>query len=245
MPSLRSLLFDLFLVAVATVAAAVTRDNFTIVAPKLIALVPYLAVTLGIAGFALPVLGISRSLWQFTSMRDGLRIVAATVIVVLSAVAIGFVVNRLDGVARSLPFAPLLLDSSCRRVAPAPQPPSWRMTWRPTPQGRILSGGRSFEVFRRLHSRQRCAPTPRLCTEPSPSVADFLAATRPASSSARHLCLDLDDDLNTAIGRQRSGARGTGVELQRLECRLTRLGRHLVQRDPNLFKLLVPLLLVV
>jgi FlaA1/EpsC-like NDP-sugar epimerase len=36
-------------------------------------------------------------------MRDGLRIVAAAVIVVLSAVAIDFVVNRLDGVARSLP----------------------------------------------------------------------------------------------------------------------------------------------
>jgi lipopolysaccharide/colanic/teichoic acid biosynthesis glycosyltransferase len=109
MPSLRSLLFDLFLVALATIAAAVTRDNFTIVAPKLIALLPYLAVTLGIAGFVLPVLGISRSLWQFTSMRDGLRIVAATIIVVLGAVSIAFVVNRLDGVARSLPVIQGLL----------------------------------------------------------------------------------------------------------------------------------------
>ena len=109
MPILRSLLVDLFLVAFATVAAAVTRDNFEIVAPKLIALVPYLVVTVSVAGFVLPVFGVSRSLWQFTSMRDGLRIVAATVIVVLGAVAIGFIVNRLDDVARALPIIQGLL----------------------------------------------------------------------------------------------------------------------------------------
>jgi lipopolysaccharide/colanic/teichoic acid biosynthesis glycosyltransferase len=109
MPSLKSLLVDLFLVALATLAAAVTRDNFAIVGPRLIALVPYLVITLSVAGFVLPIFGISRSLWQFTSMRDGLRIVAATIIVVLSAVAIGFVVNRLDGVARALPVIQSLL----------------------------------------------------------------------------------------------------------------------------------------
>lgn len=82
MPSLRRLAFDLFLVAPATGAAAVTRDNFEIVAPKLIALVPYLVITLSGAGFVFPNLGISRSLWEFSSMRDGLRIVGATIIVV-------------------------------------------------------------------------------------------------------------------------------------------------------------------
>jgi lipopolysaccharide/colanic/teichoic acid biosynthesis glycosyltransferase len=109
MPSLRSLTFDLFLVALATVAAAVTRDNFEIVAPKLIALVPYLVITLAVAGIAFPIFGISRSLWEFSSMRDGLRIVGATIIVVLSAVSLGFVVNRLDGVARALPIIQGLL----------------------------------------------------------------------------------------------------------------------------------------
>ena len=75
MPSLRALLIDLCLVAFATVAALVIRDNFVIAAPRLIALAPYLLFTVSIAGFALPIFGVSRSLWRFTSMRDGLRIV--------------------------------------------------------------------------------------------------------------------------------------------------------------------------
>ena len=109
MPSLKSLAFDLFLVALATIAAAITRDNFEIIYPRLIALVPYLVITLSVAGLVLPALGIHRSAWQFTSMRDCLRITAATVVVVLSAVAIDFLVNRLDGVARALPLIQALL----------------------------------------------------------------------------------------------------------------------------------------
>jgi lipopolysaccharide/colanic/teichoic acid biosynthesis glycosyltransferase len=109
MASLKSLLVDLLLVALATVAAAVIRDNFEILAPRLIALVPYLVVTLSVAGLSFPVFGTSRSLWRFTSLRDCLRIVAATIIVVLSAIAIGFAVNRLDGVARAVPLIQGLL----------------------------------------------------------------------------------------------------------------------------------------
>jgi lipopolysaccharide/colanic/teichoic acid biosynthesis glycosyltransferase len=109
MPSLRSLAFDLLLIALATVTAAVIRDNFEIVAPKLIALLPYLIITLAVAGVVLPILGISRSLWESSSIRDGLRIVGATIVVVLIALALGFVVNRLDGVARALPIIQGLL----------------------------------------------------------------------------------------------------------------------------------------
>ena len=135
MPSLRALFVDLFLVALATVAAVVIRDNFVIVAPRLISLVPYLVVTLSVAALVFPIFGINRSLWQFTSMRDGLRIVAATVIVILSAVAIGFIVNRLEDVPRGLPVIQGLLIVSFlvggrvltrlshdRRVRPAPAP---------------------------------------------------------------------------------------------------------------------------
>jgi hypothetical protein len=52
MPSLRSLPVDLFFVALAAIAAAITRDNFVIVAPRLIAVLPYLVITLGVAGLA-------------------------------------------------------------------------------------------------------------------------------------------------------------------------------------------------
>jgi hypothetical protein len=51
MASLRLLFADLLLVALATVASAVIRDNFVIVEPRLVALLPYLAATLCVAGF--------------------------------------------------------------------------------------------------------------------------------------------------------------------------------------------------
>jgi lipopolysaccharide/colanic/teichoic acid biosynthesis glycosyltransferase len=105
----KSLLSDLCLVALATIAAAVTRDNFEIVAPRLIALAPYLVITMGVTCFVLPIFGISRSPWRFTSMRDCSLIVAATAIIVLNAVAIGFIVNRLDNIARALPLIQGLL----------------------------------------------------------------------------------------------------------------------------------------
>lgn len=139
MLSLKSLAFDLFLVALATVAAAITRDNFEIIYPRVIALLPYLLITVSVAGVVLPTLGIHRSAWQFTSMRDCLRITSATAIVVLGAVAIDFLVNRLDGVARALPLIQALLIISFlvgarifkrasydRRVRSAP-PPSDRI----------------------------------------------------------------------------------------------------------------------
>jgi lipopolysaccharide/colanic/teichoic acid biosynthesis glycosyltransferase len=135
MPSLRSLFVDLFLVVLATVAAAVIRDNFVIAAPRLIALAPYSLFSLSIAAIAFPIFGVNRSLWRFTSMRDGLRVVAATLVVVLSAVAIGFMVNRLDEIPRGLPAIQGLLIVSLlvgvrvlarashdRRIRSAPAP---------------------------------------------------------------------------------------------------------------------------
>jgi len=135
MPSLKSLAFDLFLVALATIAAAITRDNFEIIYPRLITVVPYLVITVTVAGVVLPALGIHRSAWQFTSLRDCSRITSATAIVVLGAVAIDFLVSRLDGVARALPLMQALLMISFlvgarifkrasydRRVRSAPPP---------------------------------------------------------------------------------------------------------------------------
>jgi FlaA1/EpsC-like NDP-sugar epimerase len=112
MSSLKALLVDLCLVAFATVAALVIRDNFVFAAPRLIDLLPYLLVTMCVAAVALPAFGVNRSLWRFASISDGLRVVAATFIVVLSAVAIGFIVNRLADVPRGLPVIQGLLIGS-------------------------------------------------------------------------------------------------------------------------------------
>jgi lipopolysaccharide/colanic/teichoic acid biosynthesis glycosyltransferase len=104
-----SLLLDLLLIAVATLLALFLRDNFVLAQAKLIALIPYLILTLVVAAAALPVFGVNRSVWQFTAMTDYLRIFFATVVTVIGAVALGFVVNRLDGIARGLPVLQGLL----------------------------------------------------------------------------------------------------------------------------------------
>jgi lipopolysaccharide/colanic/teichoic acid biosynthesis glycosyltransferase len=104
-----SLLLDLFLIALATLLALFLRDNFVLSQAKLIALIPYLILALVVAAAVLPVFGVSRSVWQFTAMTDYLRIFFATVVTVIGTVALGFVVNRLDGVARALPVLQALL----------------------------------------------------------------------------------------------------------------------------------------
>ncbi len=103
------LLIDLGLIALATVFAAALRDNLEIVPERMEALLPYLLLTLAAAGVVLPASGLSRSIWRFSVMADYLRVLAAVVVIVLSAVAAGFLVNRLDGVARALPVIQGLL----------------------------------------------------------------------------------------------------------------------------------------
>jgi lipopolysaccharide/colanic/teichoic acid biosynthesis glycosyltransferase len=97
------LFIDLALVAAATAAAILLRDNFELTAEKWIDAAPYLACTLAAAAVVFPAFGTNRCVWQFTTLTDYLRICAATVTTVVSAVALGFAFNRMDGVARALP----------------------------------------------------------------------------------------------------------------------------------------------
>ena len=103
------LLIDLVLVAIATALALVLRDNFEISWQHLVALAPYGALSLIAAALTFPLFGVSRVVWRFTSMRDYLAIVLATVVTVIAALALGFIVNRLVGIARSLPILQALL----------------------------------------------------------------------------------------------------------------------------------------
>jgi lipopolysaccharide/colanic/teichoic acid biosynthesis glycosyltransferase len=109
MRSAKLLLLDLCLIATATFAAMLLRDNCEFAPERFVALVPYLLVTLVVAAAILPALGVNRSVWRFTAMKDYLRIGVAAVATVVAAVALGFVVNRLDGIARSLPIVQGLL----------------------------------------------------------------------------------------------------------------------------------------
>ena len=104
-----SLLIDLCLIAFATLSALVLRENFDVTLEKLQSLLPYLGATLLIAAPVLSAFGLDRSIWHLTTMTDYVRVLAAALVTVLVAVALGFGVNRLDGVARSLPVLQAVL----------------------------------------------------------------------------------------------------------------------------------------
>ncbi|MCL4768124.1 MAG: sugar transferase [Hyphomicrobiaceae bacterium] len=103
------LLLDLSLVASATVLAAALRHDFHLPAERIAALIPYLLLTLGAAAVVLPAFGTGRSVWRLTTLRDYLRLTAATALVVAGGVALGFAFNRLDGIARSVPVLQALV----------------------------------------------------------------------------------------------------------------------------------------
>jgi len=99
----RSLSADLVIVAVASTIALALRENFSIDGPHWRAFFPYLLYTLAVAGPIIVVLELDRSVWRFSGLADYVRAAIAAVLIVIGATAIGFIVNRLDGIARSLP----------------------------------------------------------------------------------------------------------------------------------------------
>ncbi len=100
----RSLIIDLLVVLIASVAALALRENFVFVWTRWWDVLPYLLFTLAAAGPILVVFQLDRSVWRYSGLADYVRAAVATLFIVVAAVAIGFLVNRLDGVARSLPI---------------------------------------------------------------------------------------------------------------------------------------------
>lgn len=94
---------DLCLIGLATVFAQLLRDSFETRPEQLLAVSPYLGVTLAAAIPSLAVFKLNQSIWRFSGMADYLRALGAAILIVAAAVGLGFLVNRLEGVARSLP----------------------------------------------------------------------------------------------------------------------------------------------
>lgn len=109
MRRLIQLFCDLFLIGLATIFASILRDNFDISKGKQVADFVYVLCTLGVSGIVIPMLGLDRSIWRMSALPDYLRIVGAGGAIVVGTVAIGFAVNRLDGVARALPVVQCVL----------------------------------------------------------------------------------------------------------------------------------------
>jgi lipopolysaccharide/colanic/teichoic acid biosynthesis glycosyltransferase len=103
------LLVDLGLIALATVASSALRYNFEMDIDRLFDLFPYLVTTLSVSLFVSVIGQMNRGLWRYSSLSDYMRIAFLSVLIVILSVAISFAVNRLENVARSLPFIQLML----------------------------------------------------------------------------------------------------------------------------------------
>ena len=95
---------DLCLIGLATVCAQLLRDSFETRLEQIVGLLPYLGLTLAAAIPGLALFRLNQSIWRLSAMPDYLNVLGAAIVTVAAAVALGFLVNRLEGVARSLPI---------------------------------------------------------------------------------------------------------------------------------------------
>jgi lipopolysaccharide/colanic/teichoic acid biosynthesis glycosyltransferase len=103
------LAIDVALIASATVLALALRDNLELKTDKVEALLPYLCLTLIVALPVLAAFGLNRSIWRLSVLSDYVRVQFAVMTIVMIAVGFAFAYNRLEGVARSLPFLQIIL----------------------------------------------------------------------------------------------------------------------------------------
>ncbi len=95
---------DLVLLGVAAVTALALRENATLEADKLAALIPYLIISTAVAVPASLALGLDRAFWRFSALADFIKVLTWISFSVLAATVLVFVYNRLDGVSRSIPI---------------------------------------------------------------------------------------------------------------------------------------------
>jgi lipopolysaccharide/colanic/teichoic acid biosynthesis glycosyltransferase len=102
---------DLFLVALATVLAILLRDNVDVGQEwySIRNTFPFIYISLGVASIVFLVGGLDRTPWRYSSVPDYVQIIVLTALVVLIASVFTFAVNRLEGIARSLPILQGLL----------------------------------------------------------------------------------------------------------------------------------------
>lgn len=109
MKNAKLVIVDVLLVVAGTLFAQALRDNFEFIQTNVFGLFPYLiasivATIVVVIGFRL-----HRSVWRFSAMRDYLLLAAAVAVIVVTAVLLTFSFNRLEGIARSIPFLQFLI----------------------------------------------------------------------------------------------------------------------------------------
>jgi lipopolysaccharide/colanic/teichoic acid biosynthesis glycosyltransferase len=108
MRSLKLLIVDVLLVVIGIFLAQALRDNFEFVATNVSGLIPYVIASIISSIVVVTGLGLNRSVWRFSSMRDYLILAAAAAVIVVSSLLLTFSLNRLEGTARSIPFLSFL-----------------------------------------------------------------------------------------------------------------------------------------
>ena len=94
---------DLFWMALSPFAALFIRDNFAPREASLSAAVVYALVGVVVAVVVLPIAGVNRTLWRYTSLPDLLRLALAVMVTLLLALFTTFALSRLQDIPRSLP----------------------------------------------------------------------------------------------------------------------------------------------
>ncbi|MEL6373720.1 MAG: sugar transferase [Pseudomonadota bacterium] len=84
--------------------AVFIRDNLTFSVERLIAISPFIAITLALATLVLVAAGANRSILRLTVMSDYVRLIMMVAVIVGAATVATFLFNRLDGIERSLPI---------------------------------------------------------------------------------------------------------------------------------------------
>jgi lipopolysaccharide/colanic/teichoic acid biosynthesis glycosyltransferase len=97
------LLTDVSLTAVSPIIAQYMRDNLEINEGLLETIEPYLALNAVVAGIVFLVVGVHRGLWRYASLSDLFKVAGAATAAILITLFLAFIMNRLDGVARSIP----------------------------------------------------------------------------------------------------------------------------------------------
>ena len=103
------LLIDVLLIVLATFSALLLRENFEPSFRRFLAFLPYLGFSTVVAMLALSLIGLDRSFWRFSSTAVAARVSIVAVVVVIGAVSLTFVLNRLEDIARTLPLLQCLL----------------------------------------------------------------------------------------------------------------------------------------
>lgn len=110
MRALRLLVIDLAALLLAGYASLFIRDNLDFSADHFASLTPYIIFS-ALAGLViLPILGVNRSVWRYSTFEDFLRIAGGCLLIVLVATTLSFAYNRMDNLFRSLPLLHFILS---------------------------------------------------------------------------------------------------------------------------------------